>query len=271
MKTKFILVVILMTVIPVLSSAQTKSGVDRAPTNAAGAPDSLTEPDNTNVPAAPAPPESQRVLQEYDSAMVAVTQNFDAHLAGITEAVQQGKMNSEEGKASAAEQYLIAQMQFQLLNAWRQMDAQDQANVPASKVPASDDESDASPRDDNEIVVVELPFSSFQLTAAVAEHLSLTQSQKEAIQQVMTHERHLMEPLMAQSRSIREKLLALDPQHGDQKEIKTLADTQATLLARFIVANARMQSEIYKLLTPEQRRKLDDLKRSGQSATVASR
>ena len=266
MKAKVILTAILMTVIPVLSSAQTKSGADRAPNNPVGAPDSLTDPDNTNVPAAPAPPESQQVLQEYDAAMVAITRNFYTHLAGITEAVQQGTMNSEEGKTSTAEQYLIAQMQFQLLSAWRQMDEQDQA-----KVPAYDDKSDASPRDDNEIVLVELPFSSFQLTAAVAEHLSLTQSQKEAIQQVMTHERHLMEPLMARSRSIREKLLALDPQHSYTKEIKTLADAQATLLARFIVANARMQSEIYRLLTPEQQRKLDDLKRSGDSGTVASR
>jgi hypothetical protein len=117
--------------------------------------------------------------------MVAITQNFSAKLAGITEAVQQGKMSSEEGKTSSTEQYLIAQMQFQLLSAWRQMEEQDMA-----KVPAPDDKSEASPTDENEIVLVKLPFSSFELTAAVSEHLSLTQSQKEAIQQVITRERH---------------------------------------------------------------------------------
>ncbi len=248
MKAKSILIVILMTAIPVLSSAQTISGADSAPTNLAGTPD------------------SQQVLQEYDAAMVAITQNFSAKLEGITEAVQQGKMSSEEGRTSSAEHYLIAQMQFQLLSAWRQMEKQDMA-----KVRAPDDKSEASPTDDNEIVLVELPFSSFELTPAVAEHLSLTQSQKEAIQQVMTRERRTMEPLMAQLRSIREKLLALDPHHSNKKEIKTLADGQAALLAKFIVANARMRSEIYRLLTPEQQRKLDDLKRSGESGTVASR
>jgi hypothetical protein len=240
MKAKLILIVILMTAIPVLSSAQTKSGADSAPTNPAGAPDSQV-PDPGPVPAAPASPGPQQVLQEYEGAMVAITQNFSANLAGIT-------------------------MQFQLLSAWRQMEEQDMA-----KVPAPNDKSEASPTDDNEIVLVEVPFSSFELTAAVAEHLSLTESQKEAIQQVMTHERHHMEPLMAQLRSIREKLLALDPQHSNKKEIKTLADAEAALLAKFIVANARMQSEIYKLLTPEQQRKLDDLKRIGESGTVASR
>jgi hypothetical protein len=265
MKAKLILIVILMTAIPVLSSAQTKSGDDSAPTDPAGSPDSQV-PALGPVPAAPASPGPQQVLQGYEGAMVAITQNFSANLAGITGAVQQGRMSSQEGKTSSAEQYLIAQMQFQLLSAWRQMEAQDMA-----KVPAADDKSEPSATDDNEIVLVELPFSSFELTAAVAEHLSLTQSQKEAIQQVMTRERHHMEPLMAQLRSIREKLLALNPQHSNRKEIKTLADAQAALLAKFIVANARMQSEIYRFLTLEQQRKLDDLKRIGESGTVASR
>jgi len=265
MKANLILVVILMTVIPILSSAQTQSGADGVPSNLAGALD-LQAPDPGPIPAAPASPGPQEVLQAYEGAMLAITQNFSAKVAGITEAVQQGKMSREEGKTSSAEQYLIAQMQFQLLSAWRQMEEQ---NIAA--VPAADDKSEASRTDDGEIVLVELPFSSFELTAAVAEHLSLTQSQKEAIQQVMTRERHRMEPLMAQLRSVREKLLALDPQHSNRKEIKTLADAQAALLAKFIVANARMQSEIYKLLTPEQQRKLDDLKRSGEPGAVASR
>jgi LTXXQ motif family protein len=266
MKAKLILIIILMTVIPVLSSAQAKSRNDTAPTNPPAAADSLlTDPGAAVVPAGPGPAGPEDALQEYQTVMVAITQNFTANLAGITEAVQEGKMSSEEGKTSTAEQYLIAKMQFQLFRAWRQMDKQDQ-----DKVPAPDDTSEAS-ADENQIVLVELPFSSFELTEGVAEHLRLTESQKEAIQQVMARERHNMEPLFAQLRSVREKLLALDVQHSNKKEIKTLADEQAALLAKFIVANARMQSEIYKLLTPEQQRELDNLKRSGESGTVASR
>src|SRR5246127_2990765 len=214
MKAKLILIIILVTVIPILSLAQTQSGDDSASTNPPAAADSLLpDPGPTAVPAGPGSLGPEDVLQEYQAVMVAITQNFTANLAGITEAVQEGKMSSEEGKTSSAEQYLIAQMQFQLLSAWRQMEAQDIA-----KAPAPDDKSDASPTDDNQIVLVELPFSSFELSAAVAEHLSLTPSQREAIQQVMTRDRLDMEPLMAQSRSIREKLLALDPQHSNKKE-----------------------------------------------------
>jgi hypothetical protein len=267
MKAKLILIIILMTVIPNLSLAQTQSGDDSASTNPPAAADSLlSDAGPTAVPAGPGSLGPRDVLQQYQTVMLTITQNFTANLAGITEAVQEGKMSSEEGKTSTAEQYLTAKMQFQLLSAWREMDKQDQA-----KVPAPDDKSEASPTDDNQIVLVELPFSSFELTDGVAEHLGLTQSQKEAIQQLMGRERHNMEPLFARLRSVREKLLALDVQHSNKKEIKTLADEQAALLAKFIVANARMQSEIYKLLTPEQKRKLDNLKRSGESGTVASR
>jgi len=140
MKAKLSLIVILMTVIPGLSSAQTKSGADSAPTNLAGTPDLLApDPGSTNVPDTPASPGPQQVLQEYEVAMVAITQNFSANLAGITEAVQQGKMSSEEGKTLSGEQYLIAQMQFQLLSTWRQIEEQNLA-----KIPAADDKSEAS-------------------------------------------------------------------------------------------------------------------------------
>jgi hypothetical protein len=198
------------------------------------------------------------VLQEYEAAMVAITRDFSAKFAGNTDAVQQGQMSSVHAKNRSSEQYLLAQTQLQLLSAWRQMEEQDLA-----KVPAPDDKSEASPGNDGEILLVELPFSSFQLTPAVAERLSLTQSQKEAIQQVMARERHQIKFLIAQLRSIREKLLALDPQRSNRKETTTLADAQAALLAKSIVANARMQSEACKLLTPEQQQKLQDLKRIG--------
>ncbi len=254
MKAKLILITILMTVIPVLGWAQTKSAAEAAATDS-----HVPDPDSTSVSSAPdASLARQQAVQEYEAAMVAITQNFTANLAGITDAVQQGKMSSEETKNTSSEQYLLAQMQLQLLRVWRQIKEQDLANAAA---PA--DKAEASPGDDDGAVLVELPFSSFWLTPSVAERLNLTESQKEAIQQVMTRGRHQMGPLIAQLRSINEKLLALDPQHSNKKEIKTIADAQAALLAKSIVANARMQSEVYKLLTPEQQQKLHDLNRTG--------
>jgi hypothetical protein len=54
MKAKLILFIILMTVIPILTSAQTKSGDDSSPTKPTGTADSLLpDPSTTNVPTGP--------------------------------------------------------------------------------------------------------------------------------------------------------------------------------------------------------------------------
>ena len=87
----------------------------------------------------------------------------------------------------------------------------------------------------------------------------------------MMREQHSLEPLMTQLRTTREKLLAIGSEHVNERELKALADTEATLLARLIVANARMQSKIYKLLSPEQQKKLSDLERTQSAVTSDSR
>ena len=118
--------------------------------------------------------------------------------------------------------------------------------------------------------MVALPFSSFELNTSLAEYLNLSQSQIEAIQQVMARERGNVQPVIAQLKAAKEKLLAADARQLNDKNIKVLADAQASLLAKLIVANARMQSKIYKLLTQEQQGKLDYLKRSNESAAIVA-
>lgn len=76
---------------------------------------------------------------------------------------------------------------------------------------------------------------------------------------------------MTQLRTTRERLLAIGSEHLNAKQVKALADTEASLLARLIVANARMQSKIYKILSTEQQRKLSDLERTQGALTSDSR
>jgi len=56
-------------------------------------------------------------------------------------------------------------------------------------------------------------------------------------------------------------------EHLNAKRVKGLADTEASLLARLIVANARMQSKIFNILTAEQQKKLSDLERTQSALT----
>ena len=219
-----------------------------------------------DVPTSPAavPSDPKQVLQDYDSLMIALTQKFSATLATIAEAAKRGELSSEQAREMSAEQYQLTHMQFQLLSLWRGIEEQDSARIP-------DVEAKPDSTQGNEVVMVALPFSSFQLNPSLATYLSLTPSQVEAIQRVMMGEQHRLEPLMTQLRTTRERLLAIGSEHLNTKQVKALADAQASLLARLIVANARMQSKIYKILSPEQQKKLSDLERTQSAVTSDGR
>jgi len=269
MKRKSIVILAaFMFMVPITSSAEPQSG-DATTNTSIATPDSardgtaLTEV--LTVPAA-APRGPKELLQECEAEMAAITQKFSATLLLTAESVERGELTSEQGQTISTEQYQIAQMQFDLLATWHAMLEHDLARVPvaaAQPIPNKAKESG--------IVVVSLPFSSFELNPAIAEYLNLSQPQEKAIQQLMTRERRNLEPLMTQLRTGEQKLLTVDAEHAGKKHIKVLADTQAGLLAKLIVANVRMQSKIYNLLTPEQQRKLDDLKRCSESDAIVSR
>lgn len=192
--------------------------------------------------------------QDYESATTAITREFSSTLAAIAEAVQQGKLTSEQGKEMSAERYRLAQMQLELLSLWREIEEADP--------PRTQDDASPSPEQENEIVMVALPFSSLQLNPSLVNYLSLAPSQIEAIQKMVIEERQSLQPIMEQIRVIREKLLEINSDRANERELKGLADAQAALVAKLIVSNARLQSRIYRILAPGQRRKLSDLERS---------
>jgi hypothetical protein len=221
---------------------------------------------STNVPPGPAvvPADPKQALLDYDSLMVGITQKFSATLTAIGEAVARGELSSEQAVEMSAEQYQLTQMQFELLSLWREIGEKDSARIP-------DDQATPDPGQENEIVVVALPFSSLQLNPSLVEYLNLSQSQVEAIQQLMLQEQQNLEPVMTELRTTRAKLLAVSSEHINEKEVKGLADREANVLAKLIVANARMQSKIYKLLSPGQQKKLNDLERAQGTATMDAR
>jgi len=211
------------------------------------------------------PRDPTQALQDYDSLMIALTQKFSATLATIAEAAKRGELSSEQVREMSAEHYQLTHMQFELLSLWRGLEEQDSARIP-------DVEAKPDSTQQREIVMVALPFSSLQLNPSLTTYLSLTPSQVEAIQQIMVREQHSLEPLMTALRTTGEELLPIGSEHVNAKQVKALADREASLLARLIVANARMQSQIYKILRPEQQKKLSDLERArAQGAVITER
>jgi hypothetical protein len=268
MKTKWFVSLLLLTAAVAPRALATGDGGDRNLHTGTGQllVTPVDDPAVKDVPpnSAAVPSDPRQVLQDYDSLMIALTQKFSATLATIAEAVKRGEVSSEQAREMSAEQYQLTHMQFQLLSLWRGIEEQDSARIP-------DVEAKPDSTRGNEVVTVALPFSSFQLNPSLATYLSLTPSQVEAIQRVTIWEQHSLEPLMTQLRTTRERLLAIGSQHLNGKQVKALADTEAGLLARLIVANARMQSKIYKILNPEQQKKLSDLERTQSAVTSAGR
>jgi hypothetical protein len=266
MKTKmFLSLLLLASVLP--SAFATGNDDTKAPTRKGSvlvAP--VDDPSVTNSPTSPAVASNdpKQVLQDYDSLMIALTQKFSATLATIAEAVKRGEVSSGQAREMSAEQYQVTHMQFELLSLWRGIEEQDSARSP-------DVEAKPDSTQESEVVMVALPFSSLQLSASLTTYLDLTSSQVEAIQQVLMREQRSLEPLMSALQSAREKLIAIGSEYVSEKQIKALADTEASLLARLIVANARIQSQIYKILSPNQQKKLSDLERTQGAVTSESR
>jgi len=267
MKNKLVVIIALCIVIPSVALSATddakandQSRVSRSPISDSENPTSTIHSTSPDVGTS----EQQEKPEDYGGAMTAITQRFSATLAAIAEAVQQGKISSQQGKEMSAEQYQLTQMQFELLSLWRELEQEDVARIPDAPVKPA-------PTRDSEIVMVALPFSSLQLNPSLSEYLSLTPSQVAAIEQVMVLERQSLQSLMTQLRITREKLLATSGDRMNEKEVKSLAQAEAALLARLIVANARLQSKIYRILSPDQQRKLGDLERTqGSSAGIES-
>jgi hypothetical protein len=264
MKNKLVLIVALCIVIPSVALSATDDAkandqirVFRSPIYDSENPSSTIHSTSPDVGTS----ERQEKPEDYQGAMIAISQRFSATLAGIAEAVQQGKISSERGKEMSAEQYQLTQMQFELLSLWREIEQPDVTQIPDA--PAK-----PAPTQDNAIVMVALPFSSFQLSPSLSEYLNLTHSQVAAIQQVMVLERRNLQPLTIQLRITREKLLAIGSDGMSEKEIKSLAQVEAALLAKLIVANARMQSKIYRILSPDQQKKLSDLEQTQRTSTA---
>ena len=98
-----------------------------------------------------------QALQGYDTLMIALTQKFSATLASIADAAKRGELSSDQAREMSAEQYQLTHMQFELLSMWRGIEERDLAKVP-------DVEAKPDSKQENEVVMVALPFSSFQLT-----------------------------------------------------------------------------------------------------------
>src|SRR6202140_2671039 len=203
------------------------------------------------------------ILEDYEAEMANITSQMSHELVGICEAMAKGQIPRERGEYLARERYQIATMQFQLLSALHAILEQSVAQSSAAQT-----EDDPSPP--GQALVLALPFSSLQLNSSLAQYLELTPEQSSAITEVMARERPYVAPLMAELDATRQKLeMATRNAHPDQKQITSLALTQARLLTKLVAENADLQGKISRLLNSEQRRKIERFRQGNEGSSLS--
>jgi periplasmic protein CpxP/Spy len=95
--------------------------------------------------------------------------------------------------------------------------------------------------------------------------LGLTDDQKAQVKDIMTKERPTLRPLMqqlAQSRMQLEQYQASG--NFDEAQVRAMAAQQAQIMTELTVQKARIQSEMIKVLTPDQKSKLAEMQSARQ-------
>lgn len=95
----------------------------------------------------------------------------------------------------------------------------------------------------------------------MAKELNLTEEQKTQIKQIMETEKSKVQPIFESLKENRQKMEELTADGNfDEVKVKTLADEQGSLSALLIVEKERTKSQIFQILTAEQREKAKAMK-----------
>jgi Spy/CpxP family protein refolding chaperone len=89
----------------------------------------------------------------------------------------------------------------------------------------------------------------------MAKQLNLTDAQQTQIKGIMADEKTKIKPMMQQLRQNQQAEDANVNGSFDENQARTFANKQAQLMTDLIVEKERMRSQVYAVLTPEQRQK----------------
>ena len=94
----------------------------------------------------------------------------------------------------------------------------------------------------------------------MAAELGLSDQQKTQIKTILQNEKTKVQPLRDQLRTEHQQMAALTKGGAfDETQVRNLANQEAQTQANLIVERERVKSEIYQVLTPDQRTKADQM------------
>lgn len=95
--------------------------------------------------------------------------------------------------------------------------------------------------------------------ARMAQHLGLTDTQKEQAKAVFEQARQQAEPLRVQMKQNREAIAQAVKAGKPDAELQSLAATSGTLMGQLTAIHLQAMSKVYATLTPDQKQKADQM------------
>jgi hypothetical protein len=190
----------------------------------------------------------------YEGRMDVVLRAMSAELSEIAEQVRDGKISPAEGDYLYLERYYIALSRFQYLRTLYPRPGE--AMQRGEEVPQETTE----PQISGETLIVPPRVSSPDIPAEIIAYLELNPPQIAAMQAQIADERKQIQPLLQRLEESRRKLISTK-QNGNLDNLKSAATEQSKIMKRLIVANALLETKLYRMLTSEQQRKADELRR----------
>jgi Spy/CpxP family protein refolding chaperone len=246
-------------------SAMAQDGHQQAPASgsvtatAPAATSNIAETPGTD-PQVPLPPRD--LLKEYEKQMVVVSLKACEELAQIARAAHEGQIGPEQAAYLSGQRLELGMIRLQFLDSLHQI-LDDKIQKEAKQ--------ESEVRSSGETLVLPPPDSSPDVSRAIAKDLELTPVQIAAIQAQIEKERGRVRPLTERLATNRRALIAATLKgQFDGRQVRDLAAQQSRIQESLIVANARLQTDVYKILTADQQRKLDGMRKETAGLTHPS-
>lgn len=214
-----------------------------------------TGPSNDSAVTPNSMPQPQDSLNAYEQQMAIVTVQTYTELAQIAEALHSGQVSSERADYLARRSFELGVVRLQFLDTLHLIA---ESKLSREAAPEKPEEQTRQVEESGETLVVPPPAFSAKIPESVVKYLELTPSQIVIIQARVAQEQREIQPLVQRLlQHKKEIVIATHAKQPSNSRIRKLAVEQSRILEQLIVANSRLQQNIYRVLTAEQRKKLD--------------
>jgi hypothetical protein len=214
-----------------------------------------TEPSNDSAVTPNSMAQPQDSLNAYEQQMAVVAVQTYTELAQIAEAVHSGQISSERAEYLTRRCFEVGVVRLQFLDTLHLIA---ESKLSREAAPENSEEQTRQMEASGETLVVPPPAFSLKIPESVVKSLELTPPQIVLIQVRVTEAQREIQPLLQRLLEHKKEIvIATHTKQPSNHRIRRLAVEQSRILERLIVANSRLQRDIYSILTAAQRQKLD--------------